>query len=90
MIGAPTGAKNGFWVLDADIDVEKGIDGEATLQALLAALDVQLPETPIAATPRGGRHLYWRWDPAHRVGSTTGGSKARWGRGSIRAARAAM
>ena len=71
LIGAPTGALNGFWVLDPDIDAKKGIDGEATLQALLDELGVTLPATPTVRTPRGGRHLWFRWDPARPVGSSS-------------------
>lgn len=54
-IGAATGSRSGFWVLDVDMP-----DGPESL----AALEVEhgpLPVTIEASTPRGGRHLYWKW-----------------------------
>ena len=54
-IGAATGARSGFWVLDIDMP-----DGPESLAALEAEHD-PLPVTIEASTPRGGRHLYWRW-----------------------------
>ncbi len=54
-IGAATGPQSGFWVLD--IDPPDGPKNLATLEAKHDAL----PVTIEASTPRGGRHLYWRW-----------------------------
>ena len=57
-IGAATGARSAFWVLDVDTP-----DGPESL----AALEVEhapLPVTIEASTPRGGRHLYWKWPVA--------------------------
>jgi bifunctional DNA primase/polymerase-like protein len=53
LIGSPTGF--GFVVLD--IDVREDRDGFATLARLLDS--TALPETLTAATPSGGRHLYF-------------------------------
>jgi hypothetical protein len=53
LIGSPTGF--GFVVLD--IDVREDRDGFATLARLLGS--TALPETLTAATPSGGRHLYF-------------------------------
>jgi len=55
-IGAATGSRSGFWVLDVDAHH----DGLATL-AILEAEQGPLPVTIEASTPNGGRHLYWRW-----------------------------
>ncbi len=54
-IAAATGSRSVFWVLDIDMP-----DGPQSL----AALEVEhtpLPVTIEASTPRGGRHLYWKW-----------------------------
>ena len=54
-IGAATGSRSGFWGLDVDLP-----DGPESLAALEAEHG-PLPLTIAASTPRGGRHLYWRW-----------------------------
>jgi hypothetical protein len=54
-IGAATGSRSGVWVLDVDLP-----DGPESLAALEAEHG-PLPVTIEASTPRGGRHLYWRW-----------------------------
>lgn len=54
-IGAATGSRSGFWVLD--IDPPNGPGSLATLEAEHGLL----PATIEASTPRGGRHLYWIW-----------------------------
>ncbi len=54
-IGAATGRASGFWVLD--IDLPDGPESLTTLEAKHGSL----PVTIEASTPRGGRHLYWRW-----------------------------
>lgn len=60
MIGTLTGAPNGFFVIDVDVDPAKGVNGEATLEALIAAHG-PLPETRTQRTPRGGRHLFFAY-----------------------------
>jgi hypothetical protein len=55
-IAATTGGASGFWVLDVDVQY----DGHLSL-ADLEAKRGPLPATIEAATPSGGRHLYWRW-----------------------------
>lgn len=55
MVGIPTGAPIGCWVLD--IDTHKG--GGETLAALLEA-NGELPETLTASTMSGGRHYYFK------------------------------
>jgi hypothetical protein len=60
MIALATGPHNGIFVLDVDVDLEKGIGGFASL----AALEMEhgkLPETLRSVTPRGGMHLYFAW-----------------------------
>ena len=59
MIGAPTGAASGLVLFDVDIDQDEGIDGEASLAALIER-EGPLPDTVLAATPRGGRHFYFQ------------------------------
>ncbi len=55
-IGGATGSRSGFWVLDVDAHH----DGDKSLAALEAEHG-PLPPTVETSTPRGGRHLYWRW-----------------------------
>jgi len=62
MIGAPTGPASGFWVVDLDLDPVKKLDGKAELDKLIA-LHSTLPLTWASTTPRGGRHLFFAWDP---------------------------
>jgi bifunctional DNA primase/polymerase-like protein/AAA domain-containing protein len=62
MIGCATGRRAGFFALDIDFDAEKGLDGYATLAALEERHSA-LPETTGSNTPRGGKHLFFRWQP---------------------------
>lgn len=71
MLGVPTGPLFGHWVLDVDIDPEKGIDGSLGL----AALEEQhgaLPLTAKVRTPRGGRHIYFRYLEGFHLGNHSG------------------
>ena len=70
MIGLPTGTANGLWVLDLDVDAGKGVDGNASFAALEAehgTVDIEV----VAITPRGGSHLFFRWDGSRPVRNTT-------------------
>jgi hypothetical protein len=60
MIGMPTGAASGVWVLDVDLDVRRSIDGRIAL-ARLELAHSPLPRTLTARTPRGGMHYYFEW-----------------------------
>ncbi len=55
-IAAATGRRSGIWVLDVDTHH----DGDNSL-AKLEAKHGELPSTVETSTPRGGRHLFWRW-----------------------------
>ncbi|MCB1506354.1 MAG: bifunctional DNA primase/polymerase [Hyphomicrobiaceae bacterium] len=61
LVGIPTGAVSGFWVLDVDGEL-----GRKSLQALLVHLGVEqiadLART-VVTTPSGGLHLYFRLRP---------------------------
>lgn len=72
MAGVRCGPGSEFWVLDFDpcegvgrpkTDPDSGEDVtfEALLAALEAALGESLPPTLTSLTPRGGRHMLWRW-----------------------------
>ena len=65
MLAIPTGKASGWTVLDVDVDTAKGIDGSDTLQELESKYG-RLPETPEVLTPRGGRHLYFKYVPGIR------------------------
>ena len=71
MIGLPTGAASGVWVLDLDVDGAKKIDGRDALDRL-EATHGQLPNGPCAETPRGGVHLFFRHDPDRPVKNSVG------------------
>jgi hypothetical protein len=59
-IGLPTGAENGFWVLEVDTPKGHDVDGFTSLQALIAKHG-ELPPTLTAESPSGSRHYYFRW-----------------------------
>jgi hypothetical protein len=71
LIGVPTGEAIGVWVLDVDLDTEKGVDGAAAL-ACLEAEHGPLPRTLESQTPRGGRHLLFKWAPARPITNRRG------------------
>jgi hypothetical protein len=56
-VGIATGAASGVLVID--LDVKDGRDGMRDL-ATLAKAGKRLPPSPIALTPSGGRHLFFR------------------------------
>lgn len=58
LIGVPTGAPSGFWVLDIDVPPEHE-DGRIWLAEMEAIHDT-LPPTRMARTASGGVHYYWR------------------------------
>ena len=62
MIAAPTGPASGVWALDPDVDPVKQLDGIAALHQLVAQYG-SLPQTLTSITPRGGKHLFFAWDP---------------------------
>src|SRR5215813_6194441 len=62
MIAAPTGPASGVWALDPDVDSVKQLDGVAVLNQLVAQHG-PLPQTLTSITPRGGKHLFFAWDP---------------------------
>lgn len=59
LVGVPTGAASGLFVVDLDIDKDTG---EAIGEASFAALGLSdlIGTVPTVATPSGGRHLYFR------------------------------
>jgi bifunctional DNA primase/polymerase-like protein len=71
MIGIPTGSPSGFWALDPDLDEAKGHNGPAEL-ARLEAAHGELPKTLTSVTPRGGRHLLFKWNPERPVTTSPG------------------
>lgn len=70
-IGIATGKISGnLFVIDFDIDEEKGIDGYHAFLDYCRENNVQFPDTVISITGRGGYHWYYRSD--REVGSRTG------------------
>jgi len=60
---------SGLCVLDIDVKNEK--DGLATLEALGHSVEDFIGQTPVTRTQSGGYHIYFRADPALRLGSGT-------------------
>ena len=62
-LGIPTGAENGFFVLEADTPKGHDVDGIASLRQL-ERKHGRLPKTLMAISPSGSLHYYFRW-PKH-------------------------
>lgn len=70
LVGAPTGPRTGFWVLDLD-----GEAGQVSLNHILAAVGLESTEdlSPVVVrTPSGGLHLYFAWTPGSDVRTRAG------------------
>jgi len=84
--GVPTGPRNGIFVVDLDRGHQPGVDGLASLAEAAAGRDI--PDTYAVRSPRGGVHLYFKWNPEHPVGNRTGvlsGTDVRGAGGYVRA-----
>jgi hypothetical protein len=57
-VGIPTGAVNGFIVIETDTKKGHGVDGKASLRKLEAKYG-KLPETLMAVSPTGSEHRYY-------------------------------
>ena len=55
------GKKSGYYVVDIDVDADKGVDGWNSLVALEKDNGLT-PPTILQETPRGGAHLFYRTD----------------------------
>jgi putative DNA primase/helicase len=67
MIGAVTGHKSGFFVIDVDVRPEKNVDGLKSLKAL-EEKHGRLKPTMLVGTPGGGFHFYYKM-PSHDIRS---------------------
>jgi Protein of unknown function (DUF3987)/Bifunctional DNA primase/polymerase, N-terminal/Primase C terminal 2 (PriCT-2) len=65
-VGIPTGADNGFFVLETDTIAGHGVSGVLGLRAL-EAKHAPLPETLMAQSPTGSIHRYFAWPSAPDV-----------------------
>jgi predicted transcriptional regulator len=74
MIGVPTGAASGFWVLDIDQDAERGKTGLQSLHDMDHDLS-ELMDTAVSQTASGGYHALFRFDPDHPVTNARGSLK---------------
>lgn len=67
MIGIKCGRESGIFVVDANVDLEKGLDGLAALTQRFS----KLPETITVKTPGGGRHFYWKYPDDTEIRNST-------------------
>jgi hypothetical protein len=70
LIGVPTGASSGFFVIDLDSVAHGGPDGLVAWDKLTAIHAA--PPTRTHATPNGGLHLLFRYDPQRPVTNRRG------------------
>lgn len=71
MIGTPTGAPTGWWVLDIDTDETKGKQGLQSLESMGHELS-ELMDTAVNRTASGGYHILFKYDPAHPITNARG------------------
>jgi len=60
LVGVPTGAPSGIWVLDIDVPSEEHTEDGRGWLAEMEELHGQLPATRMVTTASGGTHYYWR------------------------------
>ena len=76
LIGLPTGAKIGAFVIDLDAGVDKATGEIFEIEDIRASLEETLghalPRTFTVATPRGGQHLYFQMPPGETLGNRGG------------------
>lgn len=70
-VGIATGPESGLVVLDVDVDLQKGTDGEASLREL-EANHGQMPMTVEAETGRGGRHILFHYPEVGAIKNSAG------------------
>jgi hypothetical protein len=70
-VGIATGAKSGFFVIEADTIEGHGVDGVGNLQALIEQHGA-LPSTVEALSPSGSRHIYFRWPDGSTFSNSAG------------------
>ena len=70
MIGVPTGASTGLYVVD--LDIKNDVDGTLSKNELEKELDVKLPETRLIQTGSGGFQLYYNMPVGEELGNLAG------------------
>jgi putative DNA primase/helicase len=70
-VGITTGPESGLLVIDIDTAAGHANDGMAAMAALIDKHG-PLPETVAAATPTGGRHLYFNYPGGERIQNSEG------------------
>lgn len=71
LAASPTGPENGTVVIDLDVSTEKNVNGLQWL-ADMEAVNGELPPHPIARTPRGGEHHYFKYPEGALVRCSAG------------------
>jgi hypothetical protein len=71
-VGLATGARSGFFVVEADTAAGHGVDGIANLAALIDAHGGEWPETVEALSPSGSWHVWFRWPDGGGIPTNAG------------------
>lgn len=71
MIGAPTGSRSGWWVLDIDTDETRGKQGLQSLASMGHDLS-ELMDTVVNRTASGGYHVFFKFDPSAPITNARG------------------
>ena len=75
MIGVPMGSRSGVWAVDPDPPKKPGdADGRVVWAGLLRQYG-KLPPTHTESTPRGGQHVFFKWDDNRPVTNSPGALK---------------
>ena len=75
MIGVPMGSRSGVWAVDPDPPKKPDdADGRVVWAGLLRQHG-KLPPTHAESTPRGGQHVFFKWDANRPVTNSPGALK---------------
>jgi putative DNA primase/helicase len=70
MIGVPTGAPIGAWVID--VDPKGGVTVDQVLEQIEQTVGERIPPAPMVRTPRGGLHIYLALPDGLELGNRAG------------------
>jgi hypothetical protein len=71
LIGLAMGPRSGVFAVDIDVDETKQVNGLIWLKSQCETHGA-LPLGPVAITPRGGRHYYFKYPENRKIGNSVG------------------